>query len=79
MHDLRFICSGVLICSPRTQKYDAFNNEKICFFLETLYIDGIDNPDQVHYICYKILEIPPLEVFLGEFDKFGAQIPQQNV
>ena len=61
------------ICSPRTQKYDPFNNEKICFFfLETLYIDGIGYPDQVHNVCDKILEILQLEVFLGEFDKFGA-------
>ena len=33
---------------------------KIIKFLETLYIDGIGNPDQVHYVSIKILEIPLL-------------------
>ena len=37
-------------------------------FLETLHIDGIVSPDQVHYVSIKILEIPLLLVFLGEID-----------
>ena len=34
------------------------NIEKKLNFLETLYIDGIGSPDQVHYVSIKILEIP---------------------
>ena len=40
-------------------------------FLETLYIDEIGSPDQVHYVSIKILEIPLLLlVFLGEVDTY---------
>ena len=39
-------------------------------FLETLYIDEIGSPDQVHYVSIKILEIPLLFVFLGEVDTY---------
>ena len=38
--------------------------------LETLYIDEIGSPNQVHYISIKILEIPLLLVFLGEVDTY---------
>ena len=39
-------------------------------FLETLHIDEIGSPDQVHYVSMKILEIPLLLVFLGEVDTY---------
>ena len=38
--------------------------------LETLYIDEIGSPNQVHYVSIKILEIPLLLVFLGEVDTY---------
>ena len=38
--------------------------------LETLYIDGIGSPDEVHYASIKILEIPLLLMFLGEVDTY---------
>ena len=46
------------------------NIEKNNFFLETLYIDEIGSPNQVHYVSIKILEIPLLFVFLGEVDTY---------
>ena len=46
------------------------NIEKKWNFLETLYIDGIGSPDQVHDVSIKILEIPLLLVFEGEVDTY---------
>ena len=46
------------------------NTEKKKKFLETLDIDEIGSPDQVHYVSIKILEIPLLLVFLGEVDTY---------
>ena len=41
--------------------------------IETLYFNGIGSPDQVHYVSIKILEIPLLLVFLGEFDTYRGR------
>ena len=46
------------------------NIEKKLNFLETLYIDEIGSPYQVHYVSINILEIPLLLVFLGEVDTY---------
>ena len=46
------------------------NIEKYKIFLETLYIDEIGSPDQVHYVSIKILETPLLLGFLGEVDTY---------
>ena len=45
-------------------KFEKFN------FVETLYINRLGSPVQVHHDSMKSLEIPPLEVFLGEVDTF---------
>ena len=44
--------------------------------LESLYIDGIRSSDQVPYVSFKILEIPPLKVFLGELLKYRCKTYQ---
>ena len=46
------------------------NIEKNKIFYETLYIDEIGSPNQVHYVFIKILEIPLLLVYLGEVDTY---------
>ena len=56
------------------------NIEKNKKILETLYIDGIGSPDEVHYVSIKILEIHLLLVFLGEVDTyFSNDSAPQNV
>ena len=49
------------------------NKEKNKFLLETLNIDGIGSPDQVHEVSIQILEIPFLLVFLGEVDTYRGR------